>query len=138
MKRLRVEDASGEREVLLIGKVMVGRDPVCTISAADALLSRHHAEFTPTPDGRSVRVRDLTSLNGIRVNDIPTTEALLVPGDVVRIAGLRIQYLDADDPAPDTSAAAAASHASPRTASKTVLIPDRGQVQAPPEDGGKP
>jgi hypothetical protein len=96
-RHLVVRGAHGERELLLVGTIDVGRDPACTISASDPLLSRRHAEFVV--DGGEVTVRDLSSRNGIRVNGDRCPRATLHPGDVVEIAGLHILYRD-DAPAP--------------------------------------
>jgi hypothetical protein len=93
--KLRVKDRLGEREVLLIDTVAVGRDPRCDISAADPLLSRRHAEFVAS--GPSVIVRDLNSRNGILVNGRKLREALLRPGDVVQISELAVTFLSSID-----------------------------------------
>ncbi len=69
----------------------VGRDTRCDISDADPLLSRRHAEFVCRPD--SLVVRDLNSRNGVSVNGVKVQEAVLRPGDVVKIARLVLTYL---------------------------------------------
>ena len=78
--------------MLLVGTIVVGRDPRCDISDANPLLSRRHAEFDVTPQG--VRLRDLESRNGILVNGAKATESMLKPGDVVVVGHLTIKYLD--------------------------------------------
>jgi len=90
-KRLLVRDQLGERERLLVGTMTVGRDTRCDISDADPLLSRRHAEFVCRPD--SLVVRDLNSRNGISVNGVKVQEAVLRPGDVIKIARLVMTYL---------------------------------------------
>ena len=90
-KRLLVRDQRGERERLLVGTMTVGRDTRCDISDADPLLSRRHAEFVCRPD--SLVVRDLNSRNGISVNGAKVQEAVLRPGDVVKVARLIMTYL---------------------------------------------
>jgi hypothetical protein len=90
-KRLLIRDQEGERERLLVGTMTVGRDTRCDISDADPLLSRRHAEFVCRPD--SLLVRDLNSRNGIAVNGAKVKEAVLRPGDVVKIARLVMTYL---------------------------------------------
>jgi hypothetical protein len=95
-KRLLVRDQRGERERLLVGTMSVGRDTRCDISDADPLLSRRHAEFVCAPD--SLTVRDLDSRNGIAVNGVKVKEAVLRPGDVVKIAGLVMTYLGDHEP----------------------------------------
>ena len=93
--KLLVKDQQGEREVLLIDTVAVGRDPRCDISLADPLLSRRHAEFVAS--GEIVIVRDLNSRNGILVNGRRLPEAVLRPGDVVQIAQLAVTFLSSVD-----------------------------------------
>ena len=90
-KRLLVRDQRGERERLLVGTMTVGRDTRCDISDSDPLLSRRHAEFVCRPD--SLVVRDLNSRNGISVNGVKVQEAVLRPGDVVKVARLVMTYL---------------------------------------------
>jgi pSer/pThr/pTyr-binding forkhead associated (FHA) protein len=101
-RRLIVDDGRSKRELLLVGRLIVGRDPACEISHGDPRLSRRHAELDVTPEG--VRVRDLQSRNGIRVNGEAVDEALLKPGDSVQIAHLVLQFVEGD-----AAAAAAAT-----------------------------
>lgn len=93
--KLLVKDQNGEREVLLIDTVAVGRDPRCDISLADPLLSRRHAEFVASD--RGVFVRDLKSRNGILVNGRRLQEAELHPGDVVQISQVAVTFLSSAD-----------------------------------------
>jgi pSer/pThr/pTyr-binding forkhead associated (FHA) protein len=91
-RKLIVTDSHGERDVLFVGTLTVGRDPGCEISVADPLLSRHHAEFVESSSG--VLVRDLHSQNGIKVNNVVVKEAALQAGDIVQIAGLSLRYVE--------------------------------------------
>jgi hypothetical protein len=121
-KRLLVRDQQGERERLLVGTMTVGRDTRCDISDADPLLSRRHAEFVCRPD--SLVVRDLNSRNGIAVNGVKVQEAVLRPGDVVRIARLVMTYLgDVDAVRP------------PSSSSPTADAPPHARPLAPPAAG---
>lgn len=90
-RRLLVNDGTRERELQLVGRVVVGRDPHCDISHDHSLLSRRHAEFTVA--GEKVTVRDLGSRNGLFVNGVRTAERVLNPGDVVQIGPIRAQYM---------------------------------------------
>jgi predicted component of type VI protein secretion system len=94
--RLLVKDRRGERELLLIDSIVVGRDPRCDVSEPDAQLSRRHAEFTLSE--RGVVVRDLNSRNGMLVNGRRILEAVLHPGDVVQVASLAVTFLRAAEP----------------------------------------
>ena len=44
-RRLIVSDGRRDRELLLVGRIVVGRDPTCDIGDGNSLLSRRHAEF---------------------------------------------------------------------------------------------
>jgi hypothetical protein len=90
-KVLVVHDGKRERELLLVERLVVGRDPTCDISVDDGLLSRRHAEFVAAAS--AVTVRDLGSRNGVFVNGTRRAEQALNPGDVVQIGPLRVRYL---------------------------------------------
>ncbi|MGH9385092.1 MAG: FHA domain-containing protein [Vicinamibacterales bacterium] len=91
-RKLVVNDGRSEREVLLVGPIVIGRDPSCHISDLDPLLSRRHAEFVPRPSG--LLVRDLGSRNGILVNGAKVPERLLASGDVVQLGHLQLRYIE--------------------------------------------
>lgn len=86
-----VNDGKRERELLLVERLVVGRDPACDITVEDGLLSRRHAEFVAAAE--AVTVRDLGSRNGVFVNGTRRAEQALRPGDVVQIGPLRVRYL---------------------------------------------
>ncbi len=65
-RRLIVVTPEGERELLFIGRLTVGRAPECDVSLADTKISRRHVEFEAS--GSMPRVTDLGSRNGILVN----------------------------------------------------------------------
>ena len=90
-KKLVVTDGTREREMLLVGRIVVGRDPSCDITLDHSLLSRRHAEFVTAND--LVVVRDLGSRNGVFVNGIKTAEQSLKAGDVVQVGPLRAEYV---------------------------------------------
>lgn len=91
-----VDNGKRERDVQLVERLVVGRDPTCDISLEDSTLSRRHAEFVAAGD--VVTVRDLKSHNGIFVNGTRTDEQSLQPGDVVQAGRLRIRYLNDQSP----------------------------------------
>jgi predicted component of type VI protein secretion system len=116
-RKLVIDDGRSERELLVVGTMVVGRDPECEISSGDPRLSRRHAELRETPTG--VVVRDLGSRNGVRVNGTPVAEMVLSPGDVVTVAHLSLRLVD------DAEAVARA----PRAAVTAPIV-----VTAPEED----
>lgn len=91
-RRLVVDTPEGERELLFIGRLTVGRAAECDISLADTKISRRHAEFDAT--GPAPRVTDLGSRNGILVNGRKVGSAELSSGDVVTVGDARIRVED--------------------------------------------
>ena len=96
-KKLILSDGTRDRELQLVGRIVVGRDPSCEVSHDDSLLSRRHAEFVTLGD--DVTVRDLGSRNGVFVNGARAAEHRLEPGDVVQIGPLRARYVMDEAPA---------------------------------------
>lgn len=104
-RRLIVSGGSRPRELMMVGTMIVGRDPACDISeTTDPLMSRRHAAFNA--DIRDVIVRDLGSTNGILVNGVKMAESTLRNGDVVQIGHLQVRYVDEVGPFKDVQAAA--------------------------------
>ena len=92
VRKLIVSDGHTERELLLVGRIVVGRDPTCQLNDLDPLLSRRHAEFVSTAKG--VTIRDLRSRNGILVNGEKVPEHALKPGDMVQLGHLHLTYVE--------------------------------------------
>ncbi|MBC9711802.1 FHA domain-containing protein [Streptomyces sp. TRM66268-LWL] len=73
---------------LALGRVMrIGRALENELVVSDLQVSRHHAEFHATPDGR-MEIRDLGSHNGTYVNGMPVAKggtAVLGPNDIVGV-----------------------------------------------------
>ena len=102
-RRLVVSEGSRAREFVMVGTMVVGRDPACEISdAADPLLSRRHAEFS---NAKEASVRDLGSRNGILVNGVKVPHAVLRAGDVVQIGHLQVKFIDEIGPFKDVPGA---------------------------------
>jgi hypothetical protein len=95
-RRLIVNDGRRERELVLVGTIVVGRDPMCDVSEPDSLLSRRHAEFSI--DGKWIVVRDLGSRNGIYVNGARKAETQLRSGDLIQIGNLQLRYVEDASP----------------------------------------
>jgi predicted component of type VI protein secretion system len=162
---LIVSDGQRERELLLVGTIVVGRDPACDVSEdGDALLSRRHTEFVAGPDG--VIVRDLGSRNGTFVNGVRIAEGPIRAGDIVHIGHLRLRYVEGEEPAasgrsvsqsmtpapapsavedeevtrilsrPQSRPAASPAPASPADDEKTVVTPRPGALAAAPAVAG--
>ena len=65
------------------GEMTLGRDPANQIWTADSFLSRRHCVLMRS--GNTLRVKDLGSHNGTRVNGIPVREHELEPGDQISV-----------------------------------------------------
>ena len=78
-----------ESVALAEGVTTVGRDPTNLIPLHDQSVSRRHAEIECAGD--EVRVRDLDSRNGIRVNGVPRKQAVLQPGDIIEMGVFTFQ-----------------------------------------------
>lgn len=64
-------------------RILVGTAEACALRVSDRTVSRRHAALDPV--GKRVRVTDLGSTNGTRVNGIAVTEAFLEGGEVVTV-----------------------------------------------------
>src|SRR5688572_4667300 len=81
---LQIQTAEGARELPITDKpVTVGRHSANTIVLTDGMASRYHCVIEQTPDG--LRVRDLDSSNGTRVNGQVIKTWKLGDGDVVQV-----------------------------------------------------
>lgn len=82
------------------GEVVIGRDPTCGLCLPDATLSRQHAVLVA--DASTLLVRDLGSLNGVRVNGAPVQEGPLAVGDRIELGGsVLVVAGPGSDPEPD-------------------------------------
>jgi hypothetical protein len=77
-----LRDAQG-REVPVVGRLQLGRDPINQIPIDDPLASRVHA--TVWEDGGTLFIRDETSSNGTFVNGKRIQETRLRPRDQIQI-----------------------------------------------------
>ncbi len=127
-RRLIVVTPEGERTLLFVGRLAVGRAPECDISLADTKISRRHAEFDAS--GPSPRVTDLGSRNGILVNGRKVGAADLVPGDVVTVGDAQIRFEERVVEMPER--VTVAPLADDRTAVMPPPVGPPGGLSAPP------
>jgi len=73
------------------GEVSIGRESTNQMSVFDGSLSRRHCVLERT--GSEVRIRDLGSRNGTRVNSVPVTEQLLQHGDQISVGSSLFVFL---------------------------------------------
>jgi Nif-specific regulatory protein len=81
------------------GEVSIGREPANQLWAADAALSRRHCSLVR--NGADIRIRDLGSRNGTRVNSVPVTEQSLQHGDEISV-GLSLFLFLQESPTEET------------------------------------
>jgi len=122
-KRLIVSGGSRPRELVLVGTIIVGRDPACDISeSTDPLLSRRHAAFNA--GAREAIVSDLGSRNGILVNGVKMLESVLQSGDVVQIGHLQVRYIDEVGPFRDVPIADDENAPATKVLESTTVLQD--------------
>jgi DNA-binding NtrC family response regulator len=108
------------------GILLVGRAPEADLRLSDRSVSRRHARLF-LDDGQ-VRVADLESHNGVRVNGQPLTQVhTLQPGDVVSIGEVHLVLYSED-----TSAASGTSQGSPSSEAADIVLGERTVVVADP------
>lgn len=127
IRKLLLNDGRAERELVLKGTIVVGRDPSCHINDLDPLLSRRHAEFAAGPDG--VIVRDLGSRNGILVNGNKVPHQVLRPGDIVQLGHLELRYIE--DASPQAIEHQVQAHATTATGMETPTMAPLPRAAAP-------
>src|SRR5262249_6370002 len=66
-------------------RVLVGTSAACDLRLTDARVSRRHISLEMV--GRRLRLRDLDSTNGTRVDGVASVEVLLSGGELLRIGG---------------------------------------------------
>ncbi len=77
---------AGNRFPIEKSGLRIGRDASrCRIVVADDIVSREHALVEPSPDGKTIRIKNLSATNPTYVNDRAITEAELKEGDMVRV-----------------------------------------------------
>src|SRR5262249_26178099 len=65
------------------GRALLGQSDACTLRLMDPAVSRRHAALELTP--RGLRVTDLQSRNGTRVNGLSVVEAVLEGGEQLAV-----------------------------------------------------
>lgn len=89
---LTIFKSGKEQQSILLppgARMRVGRDPRMEVCLDDNSVSRAHAEIRER--NGEVRLRDLRSLNGTHCNGEVVNEAMIRPGDVVRIGIFTLQ-----------------------------------------------
>lgn len=93
---VEVEDADGKRRYRVKHSLLLGRSPSAAIRLTDPRVSRVHARIERR--GIDVYVEDLGSRNGTLLNGTHLAhEALLQPGDRVRIGSTDVVFVGVDE-----------------------------------------
>lgn len=95
MATLRFVDDAGQIHTKSLDSdhFLIGRANTCQLCLEDDTLSREHARIDIETGGR-YRIRDLGSRNKTFVNGEQITETFLVSGDIVRIGGRVVEFLE--------------------------------------------
>ena len=88
------EPAAGAEFTLSKPALRIGRDERLDIWINHKSISHEHAEVQVT--GNKVTVFDLESANGMRVNGIRATRAVLETGDILQLGDVRFRFLPAE------------------------------------------
>jgi predicted component of type VI protein secretion system len=134
---------AGRTHELKVEKTTIGRVDDNTFPIAESSVSSHHCEILLR--GADIVVKDLNSTNGtfISGNQI-TGEAVLKPGQVLRLGQIELRLDDgnapstpaaADAPAPAPAASAPPAAASKKASDNTVVM-SRGVNLSDLEQGG--
>jgi hypothetical protein len=73
-------------------RLTIGRATDCDVRLEDVAVSKHHAQIEVL--GKDYVLRDLGSANGTSVNGQDVTRHLLQHGDLIRILGFEMRYVD--------------------------------------------
>jgi transcriptional regulator of acetoin/glycerol metabolism len=79
-------------------ELTIGRDAECSIHLANADVSRRHAALAWNGNEPGIRITDLDSRNGTRVNGHAVRSARLQPNDVLRIGGCVFVVTEGTEP----------------------------------------
>lgn len=84
----------GKKYTLDLARIRLGRDLFLEICIPDKTVSRQHAEIWKSHGKRIIR--DLSSQNGLFVNNLKIEEWLLRDGDLIRLGETLLQFVDAE------------------------------------------
>src|SRR5437868_2580195 len=124
------EGFAGRTHELKVDKTTIGRVDDNTLPIPEASVSSHHCEILLK--GTDVVVKDLNSTNGTFINGEQITEAVLKPGQVLKLGKVEMRLENGAPaaatpaaPAPATSAAPAPAPApaTRKPADQTLVIP---------------
>jgi pSer/pThr/pTyr-binding forkhead associated (FHA) protein len=128
---------TGRSHDLTVDRTTVGRVEDNTFHIADASVSSHHCEIHLR--GADIVIRDLNSTNGTFINNDKVSEAVLKPGQTLRLGHVELKLDTGDGTAPAAPAPTSStttSPAKPKQADATMVMP-RGVSLDQLEQGGQ-
>ena len=120
-----------------VDRTTVGRLDDNTFQIADASVSSRHAEILL--QGSELLIRDLNSTNGTFINGDKITEAVLKPGQILRVGQVELKIDDGQSlatPAPTSAAAPVPAVVATKTPVDATLVIPRGVSLEQLEQGG--
>lgn len=112
---------AGQSYELKVDKTTVGRLEDNTFQIADPSVSSHHCEIHLQADG--LLIKDLNSTNGSFINGEKITEAVLKPGQTLRLGQVELRI---DDGRPVSTPAPAASPGPAKQRQDQTVVVQRG------------
>lgn len=76
--------------IVAAGTTAIGRAPENDVVLSSSDVSRQHARIDAS--ARSVRIHDLRSTNGTRINGEAVTQSDLIDGDIIQFGGVRLRF----------------------------------------------
>ena len=110
------EGLTGKSHELKVEKTTIGRVDDNTFPIPEASVSSHHCEILLK--GNDIVVKDLSSTNGTFINGEQVSEAVLKPGQILRLGKIEMRLETGE-----SAAAAASPAAAKKPADQTLVIP---------------
>ncbi len=127
---------TGRSHDLKVDKTTIGRVDDNTFPIAESSVSSHHCEVFMR--GSDVVVNDLNSTNGTFINgDKITGEAVLKPGQILRLGQIELRLEVEGAPAPAPTATAPAPAPAQKKASDNTVVMQRGVSLTDLEQGAR-
>jgi pSer/pThr/pTyr-binding forkhead associated (FHA) protein len=113
---------TGRSHELTVDRTTIGRVDDNTFHIQDASVSSHHCEVHLR--GPDILIRDLNSTNGTFINNEKISEAILKPGQTLRLGQVEIK-LDSGEATtlPPAAASPGTTQSKPRQVDATMVIP---------------
>jgi len=130
------ESMAGRALELTAEKTTIGRVEDNAFQIPEPSISSHHCEVLL--QGSEVKIRDLNSTNGTFINDQPVTEAVLLPGQILRLGKVELRLESAVTSTP-TPAPASAPAPAKKPVDRTVVMSggvSLNELEQGPRQGG--